>query len=107
MPNVLLYSCTYMYVMLTHTVQLKDVQGHPYTLKNIHVRFSEPQLEPMPDVKLHLLLSDVVKGTVWEGKQPLVHYGSVTTCGKKEEMDRGEGGRKRSLDMCILHTRRK
>ena len=71
-----------MYVCFSSfAVQSKDLQGHPYTLKNIYVRFSDPQLEPTPATKLQSFLSDVVKNGVWEGKQPLVHYGSVTTNG--------------------------
>lgn len=42
-------------------VQLKDVQGHLYSLKNVHVRFSWPQTEPLPDSKLRLMLSAVVQ----------------------------------------------
>ena len=42
-------------------MQLKDVQGHLYSLKNVHVRFSWPQTEPLPDSKLRLMLSAVVQ----------------------------------------------
>jgi hypothetical protein len=64
---------------LNSPVQSKDLQGHPYALKNIYVRVSDPQLEPAPATKLQSALSEVVKNGAWEGKQPLVHYGSVTT----------------------------
>ena len=67
---------------LVFTVQSKDLQGHPYTLKKVHVRFSDPQLEPTPAAELQSLLSEAVKCGVWEGKQPLVHYGSITTNGR-------------------------
>ncbi|CAI8014074.1 Trafficking protein particle complex subunit 8 [Geodia barretti] len=60
-------------------VQTKDLQGHPYTLKNVHVRFSDPQLEPTPAAELQRLLSDAVKEGGWEGKQPLIRYGNITT----------------------------
>lgn len=63
------------------TVQSKDLQGHPYTLKNVCIRFSDPQLEPTPPTKLQTILSDAVKNGMLEGKQPLVRYGSVTTNG--------------------------
>ena len=63
-------------------VQTKDLQGHPYTLKNVHVRFSDPQLEPTPAAELQRLLSEAVKEGGWEGKQPLIRYGNITTNGK-------------------------
>lgn len=64
------------------TVQSKDLQGHPYTLKNVHIRFSDPQLEPTPTSNLQNLLSEVVKNGVLEGQQPLIHYGNVTANGR-------------------------
>lgn len=66
------------------TVQTKDLQGHPYTLKNVHVRFTDPQLEPTPTAELQRLLSDAVKEGGWEGKQPLIRYGNITTNGREE-----------------------
>ena len=78
-------SIRHVFVLYVHvpliTVQSKDLQGHPYTLKNVYIRFSDPQLEPTPATKLQSALSEVVRNGVWEGKQPLVHYGSVTTNG--------------------------
>lgn len=62
-------------------VQSKDLQGHPYTLKNVYVRFSDPQLEPTSSAKLQIVLGDAVKNGMLEGKQPLVHYGNITTNG--------------------------
>ena len=76
-----MYTSNIHIIDLPYTVQSKDVQGHPYTLKNVHVRMSDPQLEPIPDAKLQSTLGEVVKSGVWEGKQPLVHYGGVTTHG--------------------------
>ena len=75
------YVCHYSFVYYSFVVQSKDLQGHPYALKNIYVRVSDPQLEPAPATKLQSALSEVVKNGAWEGKQPLVHYGSVTTNG--------------------------
>lgn len=73
--------CIIVAISSSSTVQSKDLQGHPYTLKNVYVRFSDPQLEPTPPTKLQTLLSDAVKNGMLEGKQPLVRYGSVTTNG--------------------------
>ena len=69
-------------LLLLCLVQTKDLQGHPYTLKNVHVRFSDPQLEPTPAAELQRLLSDAVKEGGWEGKQPLIRYGNITTNGR-------------------------
>ena len=66
-------------------VQLKDVQGHPYTLRNVKVRFSEPQPEPTPDSKLRIMLSNAVQNTT-AGKDrklgPIIQIGSVSTLGE-------------------------
>lgn len=63
-------------------VQLKDVQGHQYTLRNVKVRFSEPQSEPTPDTKLRIMLTNVVQNTT-AGKDkkvgPTVQIGGVPT----------------------------
>lgn len=64
------------------TVQSKDLQGHPYTLKNVHVRFTDPQIEPTSATELQRILSEVVKSGGWESKQPHIRHGTVTTSGK-------------------------
>ncbi len=73
----------------THTrslsVQLKDVQGHLYNLRNVRVQFTEPPSEPRPDSKLRILLGEAVhattphSGDVKAGGS--VHIGNVTASG--------------------------
>ena len=61
--------------------QLRDHLGHPYTVRDVRVRLSEPNSEPMAEVKLHQLLSSVVR---WSdtGTGPRAEYGNVTTNGE-------------------------
>ena len=66
-------------------VQLKDMQGHLYTARNVKVRFSEPNTDPIPDSKQRMLLSNAVQSTVTgrDGKpEPTVKIGEVVTLGE-------------------------
>ena len=54
---------------LPPSVQLKDVQGHQYAVQNVHVKFSEPLSEPVPESKLRLDLGNRVKNTPANGQE--------------------------------------
>ena len=81
----LAFTCSYSFSLsLSHTVQLKDVQGHLYNLTNVTVRFSEPQDEPIPDAKLRMELANVVRNTTSfrNGKMPsTIEVGSIKAQG--------------------------
>ena len=47
--------------------QLKDVQGHQYNVHNVHVKFTPPLSEPIPDSKLRMDLGNWVKCQTREG----------------------------------------
>ena len=71
-------------IILLTAVQLKDMQGHLYSLTNATVKFSEPQDDPIPDSKLRMELGNVVRNTLSlrNGKVPsTVEFGSIKTLG--------------------------
>ena len=73
------------YTRPSHTVQLKDVQGHLYNLINVAVRFSEPHDEPIPDAKLRMELANVVRNTasLRNGRVPAtIEVGNIKAQGK-------------------------
>ena len=61
------------------------MQGHLYTARNVRVRFSEPNTDPIPDSKQRMLLNNAVQSTVAgrDGKpEPTVKIGEVVTLGE-------------------------
>ena len=74
-----------LYFFSVLSVQLKDVQGHLYNLRNVRVQFSEPPSEPKPDSKLRILLGEAVQAaTSHSGDAKAggsVHIGNVTAAG--------------------------
>ena len=65
----------------SYSDQLRDHQGHPYTVRDVRVRLSEPNSEPMAEVKLQQLLNSVVRYSE-TGTGPGVEFGQVTTNGE-------------------------
>ncbi len=71
-------------------MQLKDVQGHLYNVRNVRVRFSEVSPEPIPDSKLRINLGEAVQETQ-DRVAGVVHIGDVSTMGEYG-VSVGQGG---------------
>ena len=67
-----------------YIVQMKDVQGHLYTLRNVRVCFSEPPSEPVPESKLRILLGEAVQFASLQADRPVgsLHIGNVSVAGR-------------------------
>ena len=77
-------------------MQLKDVQGHLYTIRNVCVQFSDPPDEPVPESKLRILLGEAVQSVAFNHQDDRsggsVHIGGVSAAGRCVWGGGGGGG---------------